>query len=89
MARKRKRGQLSLVATLVSRPMLPVDFNFSGWATVFSDIYVQVNVLCTEKGLASHPSPRLSVSGIENVSQEGATEIVREARKLFEEIAHI
>ena len=69
--------------------MLPVDFNFSGWATVFSDIYVQVDVLSTEKGLASHLSPRLSVSGIENVSQEGATGIVREARKLFEEIAHI
>lgn len=30
--------------------MLLVDFNFSGWATVFSDIYVQVNLLCTEKG---------------------------------------
>ena len=67
--------------------MLPVDFNFSGWATVFSDIYVQV--VSTEKGLASHLSPRLSVSGIENVSQEGATGIVREARKLFEEIDHI
>lgn len=41
------------------------------------------------KGLASHPSPRLSVSGIENVSQEGATGIVREASKLFEEIAQV
>ena len=69
--------------------MLPVDFNFSGWATVFSDIYVQVDVLSTEKGLASHLSPRLSVPGIENVSQEGATGIVREARKLFKKIAHI
>ena len=48
--------------------MLLVDFHFSGWPTVSRDIYVQVDVLCTEKGLASHLSPRLSVSGIENVS---------------------
>ena len=48
--------------------MLLVDFHFSGWPTVFRDIYVQVDVLCTENGLAFHPSPRLSVSGIENVS---------------------
>ena len=48
--------------------MLLVDFHLSGWPTVFRDIYVQVDVLCTEKGLASHLSPRLSVSSIENVS---------------------